>query len=129
MLTFLAILLAIAVPTFLTQKDAAQATAAKANIQATVHAIESCAAGNITGAYVEEPPGADCLDKEHLETYEKSLANVDVRIVAIGTQGYEVSATVPGESGAPITYTERHEPDGRIEKTCTTSSTCPDGTW
>src|SRR5688500_11309025 len=115
----IAILMAVAVPTFLSQKQNAVATKTKSNIKQIVTAIESCAASNVTGQYNEA--AHDCLATTAtgaLATTEpevgKLLAqpapedyNVTMVAGSNGT-GYSVTGTAIGDGGATVTWTETH---------------------
>lgn len=68
----IAILMAIAVPTFLAQKSTARKTQLLENIHNIQQAIESCAASNTDGSY------AGCTEHVYIQKYEKSLADLPI---------------------------------------------------
>lgn len=123
----IAILMAVAVPTFLKQKQNALATKAKANVKAVVSTIESCAATNVTGAY-NSP--RDCTATASLIADEPTLTNLSLGTAAAppadtcsvsggGAQAYQVNCSFLGESGTVVTFSEQHTANGTINKTCT----------
>jgi hypothetical protein len=147
---FLAILLAVAVPTFSAQKENAVSANSTANIKQVVNAIESCAANNTDGAYAG---GADtnCLDPAALRDYESGLEEIELGTGVPRSGGYQV-ATIGSEHMGYLVqaavgdgyFAELHFPDGRLLKLCgpkpfTAASTpndgsgdtgsCSDGTW
>lgn len=118
----IAILMAVAVPTFLAQKNTAQKTKATANIKQVVNAIESCASNNTDGTYT------NCLLPAQLQAYEKGLVSLPLvagtapalngyAVAAIGTQGYVVSAQIK-DGTIPVYFAERHQDDGTLLKNC-----------
>ncbi len=126
----IAILMAVAVPTFLRQKQSAIGTKAKANIKTIVTAVESCAASNIDGKYHSSSTAgaADCTDTENLKAQEPAVGELletgdgagATFTVNAGADafGYSVVATVPA-SGGTATITETHTDGGQVTKTCT----------
>lgn len=124
------ILLAVAIPTFLAQKDNALATQAKANTKQVVGAVETCAAGNLDGTY----RGCDAAAVGELEP---SLAPLLERCGSLGgscieltpdAKGYTV--TTKGAKGETqgSTYTYSLDGDGTVSKTCSGAG-CPTGRW
>ena len=129
----IAILMAVAVPTFLKQKQNAVRSQATSNVKQIVNAIESCAVDNITGAY--NTPTV-CNSKTTIQTQEKALSAASIAgrgwdfTVAGGANDYSVTVTVTGQ--AP--FTETHATDGTITRTCTNIASggqaCPaSGKW
>ncbi len=131
-LTIIALLLAVAFPTFVTQKSTAQATTATANVKQLVNAIESCAAARIDGTYQGNPSmGPDCLDPAELVEMESALAQLTIgttppragayQVAPIGTDGYGYMVQAASESsstGGPVWFAELHLADGRLLKLC-----------
>lgn len=123
----IAILMAVAVPTFLSQKNSALKTQATANIKQVITAIESCAAQIPTGGYVEGT--FDCSTKATLENLEASLVQLQIQATAptneaqtqvvLGeiNQGFMVQKRIM-DSGSPVYYAEIHRADGNIYKLC-----------
>jgi type IV pilus assembly protein PilA len=124
----IAILMAVAVPTFLSQKQNAIATKSKSNIKQIVNAIESCATSNTTGSYTEA--SNDCTSSARLSQIEPTLkalftANgVEIYTVASvgGGSGFTVTGKALGSEGATVTWTETHGADGTITKSCAPST-------
>ncbi|MCW2925756.1 MAG: type secretion system protein [Thermoleophilia bacterium] len=129
----ISILMAVAVPTFLKQKQTAVATQAKANIKQVINAVESCATSNTDGL-INSPTGRNCSDPAIVGADEPVLKNImgagagKVQLSANGTTGFKVVATVTTEKG-PGTFTEDHKADGSIAKDCAPagSKSCPAG--
>jgi prepilin-type N-terminal cleavage/methylation domain-containing protein len=135
----IAILMAVAVPTFLAQKNSAQKTKATANIKQIVNAIEACAANITTGAYADPgPPAVDCTNFTNLKTYEKGLVPLaagtgvgqyNITPVASGgsTVGYAVK-TVIQDGQTQVAFVEHHAADGGLYKMCGASGLSPTAT-
>lgn len=128
----IAILMAVAVPTFLKQKQNALATKSKANVKQIVSTIESCATQNTTGSYISP---RNCTTAATLTADEPVLGNIlpgtapeQCTIVALGTTGYRVGCTLQSD-GPIVTYTEEHTAAGAILKNCapTGNKACPAG--
>lgn len=123
----IAILMAVAVPTFLAQKNNAQKTKATANIKQIVNAVEACAASNTDGTY------GGCTTSAQLKAFEKGLANLTIAdsttpamngysISHVGAtpasaQGYIVGAQIKDGNTTPYFY-EIHKEDGTLLKLC-----------
>ena len=133
----IAILMAVAVPTFLAQKNNAQKTKATANIKQIVNAIESCSANNTDGGY------QGCTTPLALTSFEKGLVSlatggntlVNAPSTAVGMygivpsagtnpQGYAVSASIKDGDIPRVTFTEVHNESGALLKICGTAA-CP----
>ena len=129
----IAILMAVAVPTFLKQKQNAVATKAKANIRQVQNAIESCAATNTSGAVTGTAPERNCTTSAEIIRDEASLTPVfaagpeQVSITPVGTQGYTITARYLADGNRPGTYVLTNDGAGNISKTCTpvSSKGCP----
>jgi prepilin-type N-terminal cleavage/methylation domain-containing protein len=135
----IAILMAVAVPTFLSQKNNAQKTQATANIKQIVNAIESCASNNLDGSYrpaVVTPGTTDCLlwtgaantITPGLKTMEKGLVPLAAgvpsttaprvyQVAPIGSQGYMVQTGIQ-DGDVTIFFAEIHYQDGGLKKVC-----------
>ena len=151
----IAILMAVAVPTFLSQKNTAVKTKATANIKQVVNAIESCATQLPSGGYKDATGGLDCLNPTTLVALEPSLKSLGTigtsatapaanlyTIVPNGTAGYAVATTIL-DAGQSMTFTENHASTGDLYKVCgrgiaptattstaqTGSKTCLTGKW
>ena len=132
----ISILMAVAVPTFLSQKQSALKTKATGNIDQVTKAIDSCATNNTDGSY------QGCVDQATLLNYEKSFAGYTfpttitptsndktfqvVPILAsgaagpatgVGAMGYMVQTRV-AEGNASIYFAEINRADGRKLKLC-----------
>lgn len=149
----IAILMAVAVPTFLAQKNNAQKSKATANIKQIVNAIESCAANNTNGTY------DGCTTAAALTTFEKGLASLGTigttanvntyAVVGDGTtniQGYAVGTGIK-DGDTSVYFAEIHKQNGELLKICGNSAnivsvsatkpsagvsgsrTCTTGTW
>ena len=142
----IAILMAVAIPTFLSQKNNALKTKATANIKNVVNAVESCASQITGGGYLQKANAAtgdidyNCADKATLEEYEKSLAQLQLQATApttVADQGkYQVALspsgagymvqTVINDSNIPVFFAEIHAANGALYKFCgTTAFTAP----
>lgn len=124
-----AILFAVAVPTFVAQKEAATSTKARADVKQVVNAVESCAATNLDGSY------SGCGDAAALSEFEPLLAPLLQRCGSAGGVCVELAQdkagyTVTGMDFAtpPTTYVELHGSDGSLQKTCS-GPACPSGKW
>jgi prepilin-type N-terminal cleavage/methylation domain-containing protein len=138
----IAILMAVAVPTFLKQKQSAVATKAKANITQVKTAIESCASGNVSGLINSNAAGErQCVTIAELQADEPSLTplfdtsnpeHIVINPIA-GGAGYTIVANYIAASGTPATFTYENDGSGNITKTCVqnadTQKSCPTGTW
>lgn len=129
----ISILMAVAVPTFLSQKNTALKTQATANIKNVVNAIESCGANIPTGGYAAPGAGGiNCLDAETLVSFEKSLTNLNINPTEGGlvpgtflvettdstsNQGYMVQTAIH-DSGVPVYFVEAHMVDGAKYQLC-----------
>ena len=113
----IAILMAVAVPTFLKQKQNAVRTQATANIKQIVNAVEACATDNIDGSYT------NCNSKAAVLTAEPSLKGIEkggqTFTVTGGANDYTVVLTLANSQG---TFTEAHTATGDVNKDCTSST-------
>lgn len=87
----IAILMAVAVPTFLSQKSAGLKSQATSNVMQLKNAIESCASQNTDNTYT------GCVARANLNTFEKGLASLPATYVTGGT-------TQNGSALAPTGY-------------------------
>lgn len=96
------ILLAIAIPSYLTFKDRANDAAAKANVRASIPAVEAYAADSATGDYTG-------MTLVALQTIDAGVQNVTVQASPAPGASYCVQSTVGTKSwhkagpGAPLT--------------------------
>jgi prepilin-type N-terminal cleavage/methylation domain-containing protein len=146
----IAILMAIAVPTFMSQKSAALKTKAIANIKQVENAIESCAANYAPG----EGGYSRCLEHAELVKTEPALKDIldvwnggptkpgdfDVDAIETGNvikapvagkdyPGYIVSTWIQ-DSGKRVFFADAHMADGSIIHSCgegTTDTAAPSG--
>jgi type IV pilus assembly protein PilA len=131
----ISILMAVAVPTFLSQKNTALKTQATSNIKNVINAVESCASQITTGGYKD--PTTDCTDGPTLVSYEASLKNLGITRTAltaaiadipktyvdlVGTtgQGYIVEKVIQ-DSGQFVFFAEIHTEAGDLYKWCNTA--------
>lgn len=128
----IAILMAVAVPTFLKQKQNAVATKTKANIKQIVTTIESCASGNTTGSYLTP---RNCTQTATLVADEPVIGNIlpgtapeTCAVTPQGTTGFQVACQMMSDGGA-VTFTETHTATGTINKNCAPAGNkaCPTG--
>lgn len=135
----IAILMAVAVPTFLAQKNSAQKTKSIANIKQIVNAIESCTANRTDGSHGGTAAGG-CLQwagaknqlGAGLKTFEKGLVPLGAsgtanptlvggeytyQINAVGTQGYLVQTAIQ-DGNVTVYFAEIHYQDGGLKKVC-----------
>ncbi len=93
------ILLAIAIPSYLSFKDRANNAAARANVRAAIPAVEAYNADNVgTSADVDSTQattGYDGMTLSLLQTYDAGVKNVVVGSVTSST--YCISSTVGGK--------------------------------
>ena len=132
----ISILMAVAVPTFLSQKNTALKTQATSNIKNVINAVESCASQITTGGYTDGN-GVDCTNQTQLEGYEASLKNLKIQpgaltanvadvpktqVALVGTtgQGYMVQKVIQ-DSGLFVFFAEIHTESGELFKWCNTS--------
>lgn len=143
----IAILMAVAVPTFLAQKNNAQKTKATANIKQIVNAIEACAVNNTSGGY----EGCTATSGSNsLTTFEKGLASLTFGTAGVETyqitptggtspQGYTVTTAIK-DGDKTVYFAEVHGEDGTLTKLCGASAsslgtlvsgsrTCTNGKW
>lgn len=148
----IAILMAVAVPTFLAQKRNALATRAKVNIKMVVNTIESCAASNTTGAIKgarnctdaavlrQDEPVLDAMGNKFWSGTGNNVFPLPDQIAVAdleggwGTRmGYSVRTSFFDKSVGYgwVMYWEHHFPDGRVDRGCSPrgASTCKTGTW
>ena len=125
-----AILMAVAVPTFLAQKEAALDTQARANVKQVVNAVESCAVVNTDGSYT------GCTAAK-LAQAEPGLAPLLARCgtaggacvtIAPDAMGYRVSVATAATGPRAAEFVEEHRADGTITRTCA-GAACRTGTW
>lgn len=123
----ISILMAVAVPTFLAQKNNAQKSKATANIKQIVNAVESCAANNTDGTY------AGCTTAATLKSFEKGLTSLTIAdgttpasngyaITHVGAspttaQGYIAQAQIK-DGNVNVYFAEIHKEDGTLLKLC-----------
>lgn len=127
----IAILMAIAVPTFLAQKNNAQKTKALANIKTIVNAAETCTANSTDGVV------GPCAYYSTLRNYEKGIAQLPTPTTG-GIGQYDIDAIendvlIPGRSMTAqgymvwtsikdgdhdIWFAEIHREDGSLLKWC-----------
>lgn len=114
------ILAAIAIPSFLSQKDKAGDASAKSYVRNAATAQETYFTDN--GTY------ATRIDD--LQAVEQSLNDVGKNTAATATGGARVF-TVSITSDAGVTYRIERLSNGRTERTCLPSRTggCSNGTW
>jgi prepilin-type N-terminal cleavage/methylation domain-containing protein len=95
------ILLAIAIPSYLTFKDRANDAAAKANVRAAIPAVEAYAADSATGDYTG-------MDLAALQAIDAGVQNVVVQAAPAPGASYCLESTVGTKSwhksgpGAPL---------------------------
>ena len=119
----LGLLAAIALPTFINQRDKATDADAKVAARTAASAAETLATDN-EGAY----NGPNGVNVTNLRTLEPSLIDVDLRVIGANPNGYTVRIT----SGTGNRFDIRPANDGDFETSCATggSGGCPsDGTW
>lgn len=132
-LVTVAILLALAVPTFLVQRDAAVSGQAQANLKQVVNAVEACAAGNVDGTY----RGCGSAGVAELEPAFATLLDACGQPGGVCLEldagdaptGYEVTAMTKGPETA--TFSLKSNADGTLSKTCAPAgvSGCTTGLW
>jgi type IV pilus assembly protein PilA len=98
-IVILGILLAIAIPSYLSFRDRANTSAAQANVRAAVPGMEAYHADHASG-YVG-------VNLAKLKTYDAGIKNVTIRVATNG--GYCIENTVPGT----VTY-HKSGPSGDI---------------
>ena len=131
----ISILMAVAVPTFLSQKNNALKSKATANIKQIVTAMETCSAPITGGGYRQAADAItgdiaiDCSNVTTLRNVEKALTNVKIQNTApTGDEQYQVQLSANGkgyiiqtrieDSGAPVYFAEAHANNGVVWKRC-----------
>jgi type IV pilus assembly protein PilA len=144
----ISILMAVAVPTFLAQKNNAQKSKDTSNIKQIVNTVEACAVNNTDGTYT------GCTTTVALQAVEKGLNNLTLAdgvapalngysIAPIGTQGYQVESQIQ-DGNVKVWFAEVHTEAGDLYKICSGaalangasagaavagSRTCTNGKW
>src|SRR5690242_13148745 len=107
------ILAAIAIPTFLNQRQKAYDSAAKSNIKTAQIAEETYATDN-NGTYTAADTS---VAGDPLVTIEKSLKNTPKVVATLPAGGgYQLVSTAAGST--PVTYTMLVASDGTVTRTC-----------
>jgi type IV pilus assembly protein PilA len=114
----LGILAAIAIPSFLSQKNKAHDASAKAEARSAETAIETYATDN-NGSYVGATPAA-------LHTIEPTIQAADITLTNLSAGGYTVTAS--SSTGNTFSVT-RDATTGATSQACTTAGSggCPTG--
>ena len=143
----ISILMAVAIPVFLGQKQKALATAAKTNAKHVQDTLESCAAGTITGTFTQAAAGGgtafECRTASTITQDEPSLSSLfssSPPLVVIsppagsGPDDYTVTSMTANGASDQATFTITRSATAVI-KTCSSASAtakqrmCPTGTW
>jgi type IV pilus assembly protein PilA len=100
----LGILLAIAVPSYLSFKDRANKSAAQANVRAVLPDIESYNADNTPGAPTAQDPNWNGTDAAGTGTNNDSgyTGMTSVNLKAKYDQAFPAAVWIAGETGAPV---------------------------
>jgi type IV pilus assembly protein PilA len=116
------ILAAIALPTFLGQREKAQDASAKSNARNAVTQMESCMAdalGTTSQAVTDCSTNADVT---------KTGTDSAVTVTKVGTLGYTISAT--SKSDGVFTIAKTDSSPGSYNRTCTGGTKgCNGGSW
>jgi type IV pilus assembly protein PilA len=124
----LGLLAAIAIPSFVNQKDKASDAKAKANLQAAQRAMETYFLDHNTYATANMNAASD---PNSLVALEPTLVDAPTPSISRRSPtGYTIRAT--SASGSPVTFRLRHRSNGQTVRTCAPASTggCgPAGTW
>jgi type IV pilus assembly protein PilA len=140
----LGILLAIAVPSYLSFKDRANKSAAEANVRAVLPDIESYNADNTPGAPTAQDPDWNTTDASGVGTNADTgyTGMTSVNLKAKYDQAFPTAVWIAGESGAPVAlpvasntnycvvsqngswYAYKLGPGGTITTTQTVASLC-----
>ena len=144
----ISILMAVAVPVFLSQKQKALATNAKVNAKHVQDTIESCAAGTTTGT-LTQLPAVNCTLPAQLTALEPSLTDILAPALKCGVPAVVCVAIAAGPTGADTSYiltSSTNSPvlsrvafiltrlETGVSKSCSgpaasLKSMCPAGTW
>jgi prepilin-type N-terminal cleavage/methylation domain-containing protein len=133
----IAILMAVAVPTFLSQKNNALKTKATGNIKQIITAMETCAVPITGGGYRQNADATtgdvaiDCSNITTLRNTEKALTSLKLGPAALDTYAVTLSPTFQGmkvetairEGSRTIYFSEVHDSDGRVSKRCGLATT------
>jgi prepilin-type N-terminal cleavage/methylation domain-containing protein len=125
----ISILMAVAVPKFLSQKNNALKTQATGDIKQVINAMESCAVAITQGGYSDA--SMDCSTASTLTTQEASLGQLNITASALSAgqvdktqvaltaskQGFIVERVI-NDSGNSIFFAEIHTDAGQIYKLC-----------
>ncbi len=119
----IAILMAVAVPTFLKQKQNALATKAKGNIKSIVTTIGSYLTPRNCLSTAPAPGGALLADEPTLSNTglagTATAPPIDTcSISGAAVQAYQVNCSFMADGGVTVTYSEQHTNTGTINKTC-----------
>jgi type IV pilus assembly protein PilA len=132
----IAILMAVAVPVFLGQKQKALATQAKSNAKHLQDTIESCAAGTTNGQLSQAT--LNCTTVAQIAIDEPSLSSIAVAAPAAGkvaiTGGSATGYTLQSVTSDGLVTFNMIRTDNGVNKTCTGDPNalkrmCPLGTW
>ena len=123
----ISILMAVAIPTFLSQKSTAQRSKATSNIKHIVNAIESCAANltdgtygncaNTAGGFSDLVDGEKSLTQFSLVGRGGANSPGEYAVRPIGTQGFSV-ATMIKDGDRFVGFAENHFETGEVFKIC-----------
>lgn len=110
------ILAAIALPSFLGQKDKAKDASAKSDARNAVSQVEAC--------YADSQSYAGCADPAKLKAAGLQLITA---AAPVGADGYSVTAT----SDSGLAFTIERKADGTVARTCADGGgkTCSAATW
>jgi len=150
----ISILMAVAVPAYLGQKQKAVASTAKTNIKSISDTVESCAASLTDGTY--KMGASDCTLPATVTANEPSLSNLTLTATlapiagAFGIMpilgggqvtGYQIQTQV-NVSGTPAYFAFTKDATGKVTKSCgstqapaggvatgTNPKVCPTGLW
>lgn len=129
LLLIIAFVLAVAVPTFLVQKDVGLGTLqAKASVKHVASSVESCSAANRDGTY--RGCGAEGVTSDdpglgHLLARCGSPGGVCIEL-SPNLDSYRVTAM--STASPPTSYVGEHTSTGELLKTCS-GPACPSGRW
>lgn len=141
-----AILMAVAVPVFLGQKQKALATNAKTNAKNVYDAIESCGASTTNGTLIDTAgSGINCTTADTVKANEPSLSKLFdagscgtvpcVEIVPGSGEAYTIRSRTAGGQADQVTF-ELARTASTVTKKCTGNGTgealkrmCPTGVW
>lgn len=129
----LGILMAVAVPTFISQKQKALGKASQQNVKHLYDAVEACSAGSTSGLYIDSAASLNCFDTTQLSSDEGSFGTLltgtncgGSPCLAFYNQNadyYTIIGRTEGTAATSAWFGLWRQPDGAIVKRCGDAAT------